>query len=104
MLAPARRTAATFVRGLRPRGWLGPALLLTLTVAGGVATAALVAQATSARTAADDAARETALQMFEEGRRTFRHDTFGDEVFWGRTLRLHEAIAGAENGGVGPGV
>jgi hypothetical protein len=38
------------------------------------------------------------------GRRVFRHVTFGDEAFWGGRLRLHEAIAGADNGGVGPGV
>ena len=43
-------------------------------------------------------------QMFEEGRRIFRFDTFGDEAFWGATLRLHEAIAGEKNGGVGAGV
>src|SRR5262249_27810124 len=29
----------------------------------------------------------------EEGRNTFRYDTFGDEDFWGGALRLHEAIA-----------
>lgn len=39
-----------------------------------------------------------------EGRRIFRFDTFGNEVFWGDTLRLHEAIARGANGGVGPGV
>jgi hypothetical protein len=39
-----------------------------------------------------------------EGQRVFRHDTFGDEAFWGGMLRLHEAIAGSANGGVGPGV
>ncbi len=38
------------------------------------------------------------------GRRTFRFDTFGDEAFWGGQLRLHQAIAGEANGGVGPGV
>ena len=38
------------------------------------------------------------------GREAFRFDTFGDEVFWGDTLRLHQAIAGAGLGGVGPGV
>jgi hypothetical protein len=43
-------------------------------------------------------------RMLREGRETFRHDTFGSEAFWGGTLRLHEAIAGAEHGGVGPGV
>src|SRR5574341_1233875 len=43
-------------------------------------------------------------QMIDEGRQTFRFDTFGDEAFWGDTLKLHQAIAGAANGGVGPGV
>ena len=42
--------------------------------------------------------------LLDEGRRTFRHDTFGDEEFWGGRLRLHEAIAGEKLGGVGPGV
>lgn len=42
--------------------------------------------------------------MIEEGRKTFRFDTFGDEAFWGDTLKLHRAIAGAANGGVGPGL
>jgi hypothetical protein len=46
----------------------------------------------------------SALQMIVEGQETFRRDTFGDEVFWGEALRLHEAIAGETNGGVGPGV
>ncbi len=39
-----------------------------------------------------------------EGRRTFRFDTFGDEAFWGDTLRLHQAIAGTRFGGIGPGL
>ncbi|HEY1545997.1 MAG TPA: hypothetical protein VGG01_26640, partial [Xanthobacteraceae bacterium] len=30
--------------------------------------------------------------------------TFGSEAFWGGQLELHKAIAGAKNGGVGPGV
>jgi mono/diheme cytochrome c family protein len=42
--------------------------------------------------------------MMEEGRRIFRFDTFGDEVFWTDTLKLHRAIEGAKLGGVGPGV
>jgi hypothetical protein len=45
-----------------------------------------------------------AQQLLREGRRTFRFDTFGDEAFWGATLRLHEAISGAANGGVGEGL
>ena len=43
-------------------------------------------------------------QMLVEGRDTFRFDTFGDEAFWGDTLRLHTAIKGERLGGVGPGV
>ncbi len=43
-------------------------------------------------------------RMLEEGRAIFRQDTFGSEAFWGGKVRLHEAIEGAANGGVGPGV
>ena len=42
--------------------------------------------------------------LVEQGKQTFRFDTFGDEAFWGDTLHLHQALAGAANGGVGPGV
>ena len=45
-----------------------------------------------------------ASAMIKEGRQTFRYDTFGDEAYWGGELRLHEAIAGQENGGIGPGL
>lgn len=46
----------------------------------------------------------SAQNMVEAGREIFRHDTFGDEAYWGDTLKLHQAIAGAANGGVGGGV
>jgi hypothetical protein len=42
--------------------------------------------------------------MMETGRQIFRYDTFGDEAFWGDTIKLHRAIAGQKLGGVGPGV
>jgi hypothetical protein len=42
--------------------------------------------------------------LLEEGKKTFRYDTFGSEAFWGDALQLHKAIAGEKNGGVGPGV
>jgi len=45
-----------------------------------------------------------ARRTIDEGRQIFRFDTFGDEAYWGDTLHLHQAIAGAANGGVGPGV
>jgi hypothetical protein len=51
-----------------------------------------------------DPIADNARQMLQEGQKTFRFDTFGDEVFWGDQLRLHQAIAGAKHGGVGPGV
>src|SRR5215472_827701 len=51
-----------------------------------------------------DAVQRNAIQLIEEGRQTFRFDTFGDEDFWGGTLKLHQAIEGAKLGGVGPGV
>ena len=45
-----------------------------------------------------------ASQLAEQGRQIFRFDTFGDEKFWGDSLKLHRAVAGAANGGVGPGL
>ena len=54
-----------------------------------------------------EAERQTdanAQRMLDEGKQTFRFDTFGDEVFWSDALQLHRAIAGAQLGGVGPGV
>jgi hypothetical protein len=47
---------------------------------------------------------ENIARMIDEGRRTFRFDTFGDEAFWGDRLRLHQAIAGERLGGVGRGI
>jgi hypothetical protein len=45
-----------------------------------------------------------AAQKVLMGEQVFRFDTFGDEAFWGDTLKLHQAIEGAKLGGVGPGV
>src|SRR5689334_13271449 len=36
-----------------------------------------------------------ANEFLADGRATFRFDTFGDEVFWGGALQLHQAIKGA---------
>ncbi len=41
-----------------------------------------------------------ARRMIDEGRQTFRFDTFGDEAFWGDLLGLHKAIEGTAFGGV----
>ena len=45
-----------------------------------------------------------AIDKVTHGREIFRFDRFGDEAFWGDTLKLHQAIEGAGFGGVGPGV
>ncbi len=52
--------------------------------------------------AADAGNERNSRALFIAGRNIFRHDTFGDQAFWGDALQLHRAIAGAKNGGVGP--
>jgi hypothetical protein len=51
-----------------------------------------------------DPIADNARAMLDQGKKTFRFDTFGDEAFWGDTLKLHQALAGARQGGVGAGV
>ncbi|HUS08277.1 MAG TPA: hypothetical protein VMZ52_18380 [Bryobacteraceae bacterium] len=51
-----------------------------------------------------DSAAENAVRLVSEGRQIFRFDTFGDQAFWGGSLKLHQAIEGSRFGGVGSGV
>jgi hypothetical protein len=51
-----------------------------------------------------DVIQNNAAQMIADGQNTFRYDTFGDEAFWGGTLKLHQAIEGSAHGGLGAGV
>ena len=60
--------------------------------------------AAPATSANDQQINDNMQAMFNQGRKIFRYDTFGDEAFWGGTLHLHQAIAGEHNGGVGSGV
>src|SRR6266852_2276299 len=53
---------------------------------------------------ADRQADDQAQATIDLGRQIFRFDTFGDEAWWGDTLKLHQAIAGTRNFGIGPGV
>ena len=78
-------------------------MALPLAVIGG-AILSTAASHPRAQDAHADIAAANAAQMVEEGRQTFRFATFGDEAFWGDTLHLHQAIAGANLGGAGPGV
>src|SRR5450756_297737 len=80
-----------------------------LTVAVALLAAAGIAGLSLGRTAAaqgqqTDPIADNARTMLDQGRKIFRFDTFGDEAFWGDTLKLHQAVAGAKQGGVGPGV
>jgi hypothetical protein len=82
-------------------------LLLVCVLAAGLTTLSVRAQraGTHAAPGTFDATIEQNLdEMFGRGLQVFRFDTFGDERFWSDTLKLHQAIAGARNGGVGPGV
>ncbi len=36
---------------------------------------------------------QNANKMLTQGRKIFRFDTFGDEAFWGDTLKLHQGVA-----------
>jgi len=86
-------------------------VLVALTVAAlaaatiGIDTAVPHDEQTTAADRTIDAFVDTGVQRtLNKGRKIFRSDTFGDETFWGDTLRLHEAIAGSANGGVGTGL
>lgn len=78
--------------------------LLILGLTGLGAGSAAEQEETAGKPGETGAVERSDRKMFEEGRHVFRFDTFGDEAFWGDTLRLHEAIEGAPLGGVGPGV
>src|SRR5215813_3584788 len=52
----------------------------------------------------DDVIQSNARWLIQQGQEIFRFDTFGDESFWGDSLKLHQAISGTKFSGVGPGV
>ena len=69
-----------------------------------MAVIAIAAPAPHSQKGFDGEIARSAQAMLDEGRKTFRFETFGSEAFWGDALQLHKAIAGEKNGGVGPGV
>jgi hypothetical protein len=82
--------------------------LLALGASAGVGCGDFDVSTSSARrdggSSEDDPAIAAAVQLVEQGRATFRFDTFGDESFWGGALQLHLWIAGHKKGGVGEGL
>src|SRR6185503_6524159 len=81
-----------------------PAGMLALTPSCVQDSDEITAQADEPICAQLDPVVKDAKKMIEQGRRTFRFDTFGDEDLWGGKLHLHQAIAGQAHGGVGPGL
>jgi len=65
---------------------------------------ALIACRSSGGAPAADPVKSAADLVIDEGRQTFRFETFGDEAFWGETLQIHKAIEGSARGGAGAGV
>src|SRR6185437_9723773 len=86
----------------RPRFVLG--MLLGFSLALAFANAPADDYGDGDRHGQDEHAAHHDQDALSEGRRTFRFDTFGDEEFWGDTLKLHQAIEGSAFGGVGAGV
>jgi len=69
------------------------------------ATSEAASKTAAPAASANDQLTNTNMQaMLDQGRQTFRYDTFGDEAFWGGALNLQQAIAGEKLGGVGLGV
>ena len=79
--------------------------IMTAGIAGaGVFGIMIASAAPPSKTGFDAEIARHGQAMLEEGKKTFRYETFGSEAFWGDALQLHKAIAGEKNGGVGPGV
>ena len=84
----------------------------TITTAGGTISGAPATTPTEVvevfpvftRSPHDLAISDNSSTLLSQGRNIFRFDTFGDEDFWGGALKLHLAVAGTNNGGVGPGL
>ena len=79
--------------------------LAAVALAGGVLfNVSAVSKPARPRATPPPASKRTAIRLINRGRQIFRFDTFGDQAFWGGALKLHRAIEGRANGGVGPGV
>jgi hypothetical protein len=63
-------------------------LLFSMAAAAG----ALLLLALSPLPPPNDPIAANAGRMLDEGRHTFRYDTFGDQVFWSRVLGIHQAL------------
>ena len=83
---------------------MSPRILMAGIFGAGLSGTLMASAAPPALKGPDAEIARYAQTMLDQGRRIFRYDTFGSEAFWGDALQLHKAIAGENNGGVGPGV
>lgn len=65
----------------------------SLLLAASMSTAAAILAACGG--SSDDSSAEQAAALVAQGKQIFRYDTFGDEVQWTDTLRMHEVISAA---------
>ena len=96
------------------RGRLFAALALAAVAATGLSF--VPGLSTSSVSGTEEAAKKTDFTDFDrqilsnldrsflQGQQIFRHETFGDEAFWGDTLKLHQSISGEQLGGMGAGL
>src|SRR5687767_14736894 len=88
----------------RPLKFAAVAVFVSIAALVSVAATTADSRARLSQLFLDKEVETNAVTTIKQGRETFRHETFGDEGFWGDTIRLHQAVAGEANGGVGPGV
>ena len=69
------------------------ALVARMLLVATVGAAAAIAAACGG--SSDDFEAERAAELVAQGKQIFRYDTFGDEVQWTDTLRMHEVISAA---------
>jgi len=75
---------------LRSNSALAGALALGVVVFLGLIVERIPSQSTN-----QDSTANNAVQLVTLRRQSFRFDTFGDQAFWGDTLKLHQAIEGS---------
>ena len=97
-----RTPAKASLEDKRPGKYQFSAALILLAII--VLTSFTQGRKATAEVKSTDPIMDNAERMLSEGRATFRFETFGDEAFWGDTIKLHQALAGDKLGGVGPGV
>ena len=104
MKSPRTRVAGLTAVAAILAGITSATAQVTDTDEGFASSTATAATDPSAQDVSISGVNQNALDLLAQGRWNFRFNTFGDQAFWGDTLRLNDAIAGAANGGVGAGV